>query len=104
MGLSTTTRAPSPTYYYYNATICPDAFELVIVRDTIQKTTGDLVTLQGTDLKACIGSSRSASIHDYDVQGFAIDDGTCDCGPSEFNPDKEGPSSPSNPSDFGPEA
>ena len=102
VGLSTT-QAPSPTYYYYNATICPDGFESVILRHTDDGwLSGMLVNLVGTDLIACIGSSTSASIHDYDIQGGALDDGTCDCGASGFNPDKEGPSEPSDPSGFQP--
>lgn len=79
VGLNATT-TQAPTYYYYNATICPDGFESVILRDTNQNWTGSLVTLVGTSLKACVGSIRPASIHDYDIQGPALDDGTCDCG------------------------
>ena len=79
VGLNATT-TQAPTYYYYNATICPDGFESVILRSTNQNWTGSLVTLVGPSSIACVGSLRSASIHDYDIQGAALDNGTCDCG------------------------
>lgn len=103
VGLNATT-TQAPTLYYYNATICPDGFESVILRDDRQWLSGTLVILDGPELIACVGSSRAESIHDYDIEGSAIDDGNCICdGGRRDDPiikdDPDNPNNPSGPSD-----
>lgn len=93
VGLNATT-TQAPAYSYYNATICPDGIEPVILRGTRAWAIGSQVTLVGTSLIACIDSSRPASVSDYDIQGATLGDGSCNCGGGKGDDPfiKDGPS------------
>ena len=101
VGLNTTT-TQAPTYSYYNATICPDGVEPVILRTTRTWPSGSQVSLVGTSLIACVGSIRSYSIHDYDIQGPALsDEEPCNCSGGKTIKDGPGFEEPTDPNDPG---